>query len=163
MKKIFFAGLMVLIVSCSPYQRMILNPANLNGVLEDSCDMLIINQLKQAMETTSYGEVPDQNLFQVEMFSESECTYYTSKLYPPRTSDSAIWLLTIRLESVGKKEIILGNLFTIQPEKESTYTIHRRMKEYSQTEEFESGKYMVFTYFIENDSTTIVKLGKREF
>ena len=67
--------------------------------------------------------------------------------------------MTIRPATIGKNEIILGNLYTFYPKQDSTFIYLRRVKEYSQMKEFESGKYMVFTYFVKNETTTIVKKG----
>jgi len=98
-----------------------------------------------------------------DLIEESECVYYSYRLYPPLNKDSAIWVMTIRPVLVGKDEIILGNLFTFDPNQDSTFIYQRRVKEYSQMEDFESGKYVVFTYFVENDTTTIIKAGKRRY
>ena len=72
-------------------------------------------------------------------------------------------LMTIRQVLVGEDEIVIGNLFTFDLNQDSTFIFQRRVKEYSQMEEFESGKYVVFTYFVENDSTTIIKAGTRRY
>ena len=162
MKKIIAITILTSIFSCTPYQKLILIPANRNNILKDNCDVLVINQLRQSLDTIEYNKTLDQTRLIEDIIAESECEYYTNKFYPPR-EDSSIWLLTIRPVIVGKDEIILGNLFTFYPKQDSTFTFQRRVKEYSQKVEFESGKYVVFTYFVENDSTTMIKVGKRKF
>ena len=163
MKNIITITILVSIFSCTPYQRMFLSPANLNNFLEDSCDVLVINHLKQILETIEYDKTLDQTLLLEDLIKDSECEYYANRFYPQLHKDSAIWLLTIRPARVGVDEIILGNLYTFDPNQDSTFIFQRRVKEYSQMEEFESGKYVVFTYFVENDSTTIVKAGTRRY
>ena len=145
MKKIIAIAILTLIFSCTPYQRMFLSPANLNNFLEDSCDVLVINQLKQVLDTIEYNKTLDQISLLEDLIEESECVYYSNRFYPPLNKDSAIWLMTIRPVQVGKDEIILGNLYTFDPNQDSTFTFQRRVKEYSQMEDFESGKYVVFT------------------
>jgi len=142
---------------------MFLNPANLNYFLEDSCDVIVIKQLKLALDTFEHDITIDQTFLLENLIRESECEYYTNKIYPSLNNDSAIWLMTIRPVLVGKDEIILGNLYTFDPHQDSTFVFLRRVKKYSQMEDFESGKYILFTYFVENDTTTTAKAGKRRY
>ena len=65
--------------------------------------------------------------------------------------------------SVGKDEIIVGSLYKLFPGNESDLVFERRIKEYTQKSEFESGKYLGLTYYIENDTTMIVKLGTGKY
>jgi hypothetical protein len=163
MKKIIAIVISISIFSCSPYQRMFLSPANLNSVLEDSCDMLTITSLKQLLDTIEFDNTTKQNELLEDLINDPECKHYTYKLFPPKPEDSTIWLTTIRPVLIGKDEIILGNLYTFKPNQDSIFIFQRRMKEYSQKADFESGKYVVFTYFVENDTTTIIKVGTRMF
>jgi hypothetical protein len=163
MKKIITIAVFVAFVSCTPYQRLFLNKANLHSVLEDSCDVFVITRLKQILDTIEYEPIINQNLLLEDLINDSECEYYAYKLYPPHPNDSAIWLTTIRPLLVGKDKIILGNLYTFEPNQDSTFIFKRRIKEYSQKADFESGKYVVFTYFVKNDTTTIIKVGTRMF
>ena len=71
--------------------------------------------------------------------------------------------MTIRPVQVGHDLIILGNLYTLNPNQDSIFIFERRVKEYSQNDDFESGKYVVFTYYIENDTTTIIRTGTRKY
>jgi len=162
MKKIIAITILTTIFSCTPFQKLILIPANLNNILQDSCDILVINQLSQSLDTIDYNKILDQTRLLEVIIDETECEYFANKLYPPR-EDSTIWLMTIRPAPVGKREIILGNLYTLHPKQDSTFIFQRRVKEYSQMKKFESGKYIVFTYFVENDTTTIVKTGKGRY
>lgn len=161
MKKIITITILISIFSCTPFQRMIIIPANLNNFLEDSCDLLLVKQLKQSLDTIEYNKHIDQTRLLEELIKESECEYYANRLDPPH-EDSSIWLMTIRPELVGKSELIIGNLFTFDPNQDSTFIFQRRVKEYSQKEDFETGKYVVFTYFLENDTTIIIKAGTRK-
>ena len=163
MKQVIAITILITIVSCSPYQRMFLNPANLGSVLEDSCDLVVITRLKQSFDTIEYVNTINQNMTLEDLIKDSECEYYAYKFYPPPHKDSSIWLTTIRPVLIGKDEIILGNLYTFEPNQDSTFIFQRRVKEYSQKVDFESGKYVVFTYFVKNDSTTMIKVGKRKF
>jgi hypothetical protein len=163
MKKIIAIAVFISFFSCTPYQRLFLNPANLHSVLEDSCDVIVITRLKQILDTIEYDSTINQYLLLEDLINDSECEYYAYKFYPPHPNDSAIWLTTIRPVLAGKNEIILGNIYTFEPNQDSTFIFKRRMKEYSQKADFESGKYVVFTYFVENDTTTIIKLGTRMF
>ena len=147
--------------SCSPFQRMILNADNRNNFLEDSCDLQIITELKQSLDTIEYNKPLDQTRLLEDLINESECEYYAHEL-DPLHEDSAIWLMTIRPVLVGKDEIIVGNLFTFDHDQDSTFIFQRRVKEYSQKENFETGKYVVFTYFMENDAPVSIKAGKRK-
>jgi hypothetical protein len=158
MKKIIIITILASIFSCTPFQKLILIRANLDNFLKDSCDILVINRLSQSLDTIEYSTILDQNTLLEVIINETECEYFANKLYPPR-EDSTIWLMTIEPAHVGKGEIIIGNLYTLHPKQDSTFIFQRRVKEYSQMEKFESGKYIVFTYYIENDTTTIVKTG----
>lgn len=162
MKKIIAITILALIFSCTPYQKLILIPASRNSILKDSCDILVINQLRRSLDTIKYYETLDQTRVLDEIVSDIEYNYYENKFYPPR-EDSTIWLMTIRPAIVGKDEIILGSLYTFYLEQDSTFIFQRRVKEYSQMKEFESGKYMVFTYFVDNDTTIIIKTGTGSF
>ena len=162
MKKIIAIIIITSIVSCTPYQKLILIPANRNNILKDSCDVLVINKLRQSLDTIEYNKNLDQTRLLEEIINECECDYYANKFYPPR-EDSTIWLMTIQPVIVGKDEIILGNLYTFYPKQDSTFIFQRRVKEYSQMKEFESGKYLVFTFFVDNDTTTMVKVGTSMF
>ena len=163
MKQVIAIALLITIVSCSPYHRMFLNPANRVSLLADSCDLVLITSLKQSLDTIEYVNTINQNMTLEDLIKDSECEYYAYKFYPYPHKDSSIWLTTIRPVVIGKDEIILGNLYTFEPDQDSTFIFQRRVKEYSQKVEFESGKYVVFTYFVENDSTTMIKVGKRKF
>jgi hypothetical protein len=162
-KKFFTLAFIVTTLSCSPYQRLIVNPTHLNSVLKDSCDLLVMKQLKYVLDTNEFYPDNQQDMDFKEMAINTDCRYDASRLYPPSIIDSAIWLMTIRPVTVGKDEIILGSLYTVDQMQDSVYVLHRRIKEYQQKKDFESGRYMVFTYFIENDSTSIVKLGRRKY
>ena len=163
MKKVIAIVVFISFVSCTPYQRLFLNPVNLHRVLQDSCDVSVITRLKQILDTTGTDTHINKNLLLEDLINDSECDYYAYKFYPPHPDDPDIWLTTIRPVLVGKNEIILGNIYTFEPDQDSTFIFKRRMKEYSQKTDFERGKYVIFTYFIENDTTTIVKIGTRKF
>ncbi len=158
MKTILTILMLAALVSCSPYQQLMIVPAKRNNILKDSCDLALVSRLRYALDTVSYDQTPVQSRLLEELIQESECEYYAHLFYPPR-DDSSMWFLTIRPAMVGKEEIILGNLYTMYPGQDSVFVFHRRIKEYSQNKAFESGKYMGFTYFIENDSTAIIKTG----
>lgn len=158
MRNIIAIACLGLLFSCSPYQKMILLPVNRNMILKDSCDLLLIKQLNQSLDTIEYDQTQAQSKILEELIEESHCTYHATKVYPPH-QDSSIWLVIIRPASLGKDDFILGSLYTIYPREGSTLNFKRRMKVYTQQEKFESGKYMVFSYSIKNDSTTIVKKG----
>ena len=163
MKKIIAIAIFISFFSCTPYQRIFLSPTIRHTVLEDSCDVIVITRLKQLLDTIPYDSTIIQYHLFENLINDSECEYYAYKLIPPHPNDSAVWLTTIRPAIIGKNEIILGNIYTFDPNQDSTFIFKRRIKEYSQKTDFESGKYVIFTYFIENDSTTIVKLGTRKF
>lgn len=163
MKKIIAIAVFVSLFACTPYQRMFLSPAKLHGVLEDSCDVLVITRLKQILDTFGYDTIKNQNLLLEDLINDYDCEYYAYDFYPSHPEDSAIWLTTIRPVNLGKDEIILGNIYTFEPNQDSTFIFIRRMKGYSQKADFERGKYVVFTYFVENDTTMIIKAGTRKF
>ena len=163
MKKTIAVAVFISFFSCTPYQRLFLSPANLNTVLEDSCDVIVISRLIQMLDTIQYDSTINQHYLLENLIEDVNCEYYAYKFFPSHPNDSAIWLTTIRPTIVGNDEIILGNIYTFDPNQDSTFIFKRRIKEYSQKTDFESGNYVVFTYFIENDTTTIVKLGKRIF
>jgi hypothetical protein len=158
MKQIIVIAMLASVFSCTPYQKLMLIPANRNEILMDSCDLSVIRKLSQSLDTTGSNETFEQTRILEAIVSESECGYVAHKFYSPR-EDSTRWLLIIRPVTAGKDEIILGNLYTLHPKKDSSYIYQRRVKEYSQMNDFESGKYIVFTYTVLNDSTTIVKTG----
>jgi hypothetical protein len=162
MKKIIAITILTSVFSCTPYQKLILTPANRNDLLKDNCDVMVMNQLGQSLDTIEYSSTSYQTKLLEEIFEEFDCDYFAIKFYPPR-GDSTVWLTTIRPAIVGKDEIILGSLYTFYPHQDSAFVYQRRVKEYSQRKEFESGKYMVFTYYIEDDTTTIVKVGAGMF
>ena len=163
MKKIIAISILILGFSCTPYQRIFLNSANRSTFLEDSCDIFVIKQLKLLLDAAGYYKVDEQTLLLEDLLNASECEYYVNRFYPASDQDSTIWLLSIRPISTGKDELIIGNLYTFDPDQDSAFIFQRRVKEYSQTEDFESGKYVVFTYLIENDTTIIVKAGTSRF
>ncbi len=163
MKKIIALGLLSTIMACSPYQKMFLSPANYSVFLENSCDLQLISHLKQIIDTTEYWECNDPSIFLKEVKKDSSCTYYSKELFPPLHKDSAIWLRTIRPVRIGQDELILGNLYTFIPNQDSIFILTRRVKEYTQNEDFESGTYMGFTYYIHDDSTTVIKTGTRKY
>lgn len=158
MKQIILITVLASVFSCTPYQRLILMPANRNEILTDSCDLSVIYKLSQALDTIGSDESLEQTGLLDAIISESECEYFAHKLYPPG-EDSTLWLLTIRPVTSGKDEIILGNLYTLHPKTDSSYIFQRRVKVYSQMKDFESGKYIVFTYTVLGDTTTMVKSG----
>ncbi len=85
------------------------------------------------------------------------------ELFLSSDKDSVIWLRTIRPVKVGRAVIIIGNLYTLYPSNDPSLIFERRIKEYSQVDNFEGGKYIGFTYFLENDTTTIIKLGTKYY
>jgi len=161
MKKIIAVTVISSVFACTPYQKLIIAPAHRNTILMDSCDLSVIIQLRQSFDTINYNKTDDLTRNLEEIIGKWECDHYAYKFYPPR-EDSTLWLLMIRPATLNKDEIILGNLYTFHPNQGATFTFHRRIKKYSQKNSFESGKYLVFTYFIEDDTTTIVKKGKKE-
>ena len=164
MKKVFALVILTTIYACTPYQRMFLTPANLSTFLDDSCDVNVVSHLKQVIDTTElWWKIHDPTILLEAAESEPSCEYYSKELFFPLHKDSTIWLLTIRPIQVGKDEIILGNLYTFNPNQDSLFVFERRVKEYSQSDDFESGKYLVFTYYVEDDSTTVVKTGSRMY
>lgn len=162
MKKIFAFTLLGMIFSCTPYQKLMLNPAHRNSMLHDRCDVLLIDELRHSLDTIDPDQTSVQSGLLEEITGEFDCEYYTARFYPPR-EDSTLWFLTIRPVVVDEDEIILGNLYTFYPGGDSTFMFQRRVKAYSQMKEFESGKYVVFNYFAESDTTFAVKIGKRKF
>lgn len=162
MKKIIAITILTSILSCTPYQKLIFFPADRNAILMDSCDVSVLNRLRQSFDTIDFNRPVDQTGLMEKIIEESGCDYYATEFFPPR-GDSTLWLMTIRPVTVDQDEIILGNLYTFHPRRDSTFVFQRRVKEYTQMKEFESGKYMVFTYFADNDTTVIVKVGARSF
>jgi len=164
MKKIFVIVLQTTFFACTPYQRMFLAPANFSTFQDDSCDVNVISHLKQVIDTTEFWwRIHDHAILLEDVGADPRCEYYSKELFSPLHKDSTIWLLTIRPVQVGKDVITLGNLYTFNPNQDSIFIFERRVKEYSQNDEFESGKYLVFTYYIEDDTTTIVKIGSRMY
>jgi hypothetical protein len=162
MKKVFALIILTSLISCSPYQRMFLSSANRSTFVEDSCDVTVLRQLKQVTDTNEdWWKVQDPATLLGDVETDPACEYYSKKFLAPLHKDSTIWVMTIRPVQVGKKEIILGNLYTLKPNQDSGFVFLRRVKEYSQYENFERGKYVVFTYYLEDDSTSVVKLGSR--
>jgi len=162
MKLAIYITLLSLAFACSPYQKLIYYPAKRNSILLDSCDSLLISQMKQTLELMDPGSPFDPAALPDATPEAPGCRYDAVEVLPPR-ADSSIWLLAIRPATVGRDEIILGSLYTFYPGQDSTFTFIRRIKEYSQNREFEGGKYMVFTYYYQNDSLTVVKAGKNTF
>ena len=164
MKKVFALVILTSILACTPYQRMFLTPANLSTFLDDSCDVNVVSHLKQVIDTTEFWwKILDPAILLEDVKTDPTCKYYSKEIFSPLHKDSTIWLLTIRPVQVGKDEIILGNLYTFNPNQDSIFIFERRVKEYSQNDDFESGKYLVFTYYVEDDTTTIVKTGSRMY
>ncbi len=151
---------MTSVFSCTPYQKMLMLPAKGNDMLHQDCDLSVIKQFSQALDSIAYDNTDFQLWLLESLVEESGCEYYSYKFYPPHI-DSSIWLVTIRPALDGEEEIILGNLYTFFPnrKKGSPVMFQRRIKEYSQKEEFETGKYFVFNYTIEEDTTTVVRKG----
>ena len=163
MRRILSIALLATILSCTPYQRLILNPSNLNTLLNDSCDVEIMSQLKHMLDTTNNLEQKNPDILMGDFETDTCCEYYAKELFLSSDTDSAIWLRTIRPVKVGRAEILVGNLYTLYPTKDPSIIFERRIKEYSQSDNFEGGKYVGFTYFLENDSTTIIKLGTKYY
>lgn len=118
----------------------------------------MVRQVKQALDSVAYSDIQDAAEAFDQITRNSKCDYYANVIYPPG-DDQSVWLLTIRPIQDKGKEVILGNLYTFHYGKDSTFTYLRRVKEYSQKEEFESGKYVVFSYSVDDENTTIVKKG----
>lgn len=164
MKKIIAIVILTTFFSCTPYQRMFLAPANLSTFIDDSCDVNVISHLKQVIDTTEFWwRIHDPAILLEDVRPDPSCEYHSKKLISPLHKDSTIWLLTIRPVQVGKDEITLGNLYTFNPNQDSIFIFERRVKKYSQNDDFESGKYLVFTYYVEDDTTTVVKTGSRMY
>ncbi len=162
MRKVLTLIILTSILSCTPFQRMFISPANLSTFRQDSCDVNVLSHLKQVIDTTEFWwKVQDPTTLLEVVETDPICEYYAKKFLSPLHKDSTIWVLTIRPVQVGKNEIILGNLYTLEPNQDSGFVFLRRVKEYSQYDDFERGKYLVFTYYLEEDSTTIVKTGSR--
>ena len=138
--------------SCSPYQRLVLNPSNLSEFLNDSCDLRLIQAIGYESEISAY-----------ENENQDNCVYFTQRFMNAPEYDSSRWFLAIEPVLVGKDEIIVGNLYKIFPLNGSGLIYERRIKEYSQKKNFEGGKYMGFTYYVEDDSTKIIKLGTGKY
>ena len=164
MKNLFALFIFTTMLACTPYQRMFLTPTSRTSFLEDSCDIEVISHLKEVIDTTElWWSIHNPKILLEAAQTGLPCEYYSKELYSPLRKDSAIWLLTIRPVQVGKDEIILGNLYTFKPNQDSVFVFERRVKQYSQREIFESGKYFVLTYYVENGTTTIVKTGSRMY
>ncbi len=164
MKKVFVFVILTAILACTPYQRMFLTPVNLSIFIDDNCDVNVVSHLKQVIDTTEFWwKIQDLTILLEDDRIDPTCEYYSKQLFSPLREDSTISLLTIRPVQVRKDEIILGNLYTFIPNQDSIFIFERRVKEYTQYEDFERGKYMVFTYYVENDTTTIVRIGSRMY
>jgi hypothetical protein len=150
--KFLLAVMTGLLVSCSPYQRLTMNPSNLSQFLKDTCDLNLIKDLDQTTDNLVHEDS-----------ETSPCYFYSKQFLNSLEEDSIRWFLTIKPVQVGKKETVVGSLYTLPLQIDSAFVFERRIKEYSQKSEFEGGKYMGFTYYIENDSTSIIKLGTREY
>lgn len=163
MKKIMTIGLLSALLSCTPYQRLFINPAHLDSFLENSCDVEVIHQLKTVLDSTAYWTYEDPNVLLEHVDMDPACQYHLQRIFHPLEKDSAVWFLTIRTVQLGKDDIVLGNLYTFRPDQETLLSFERRVKQYTQTGEFESGKYVGFTYYVKDDSTSVVKTGTRIF
>jgi hypothetical protein len=115
------------------------------------------------IDTTSNLAHQDPDFLMGDIESDTCCEYYAKELFLPPDNDSAIWLRTIRPVKVGRADIIIGNLYTLYPNNDTSIIFERRIKEYSQIDNFEGGKYIGFTYFLHNDTTTIIKLGTKYY
>jgi hypothetical protein len=162
MKKTLIIALFLSCLSCSPYVRIFLSQESRSTFLEDSCDVHMIRQLHQVLDSTDIWTLQNPTMLLSNMVMDATCDYYTKKIYEPQENDSAIWLFTIKPFLTGKEQIILGNLYTLYPAQDSVIVLERRVKEYSQTEDFERGKYIILTYYIENDTTIRKHLGKKK-
>jgi len=162
MKKILTLALFLSFISCSPYLRIFVNQDSRNTFFEDSCDVRMINQLNDALDSTDYYTLQNPTTLLESIEMNSPCDYFTKKMYPAEQNDTTIWLFTIRPFQTGKKEIMLGNLYTLYPGQDSMLVLERRVKEYSQTEDFERGKYLILTYYIEDDTISRTHLGKKK-
>ena len=161
MKKILTIVVVLSFVSCRPYTQIFLSQESRTTFLEDSCDVYMISQLKYALDSIDYLTLQNPTMLLNSIEMGSPCDYYSRKMFHPQQGDTTIWLLTIRPFNTRNEEIILGNLYTLYPNQDSVLVLERRVKEYSQTKEFERGDYMILTYYIENDTTTRIHLGKR--
>ena len=162
MKKTFTIAFLCSLLSCTPYQKLFLSPKYSNTFLEDSCDVHMIVQLKQILDSTEYWTLQNPTILLDDIKLDASCEYYLKKLYHPQDKDSAIWLLTISPYQVKRKEVVVGNLYTFYPNQDSFIILERRVKEYEQYGEFESGQYIVLTYVIENGTTNSIELGPKE-
>ncbi len=178
MKKAILFSIIAVIMGCTPYQRLFLPTGNLQSFLRDSCDIQTVKNLKQLLDTADYRLHEDREAHPEEAMEDAManavadamedamedpfCKYLNGELIRPVYPDSSVWLLLIKPAQVGNDEIILGSLYTFPLNQDSVFRFIRRVKEYSQPREFESGKYVVFNYTIENDSTTIVRAGTRK-
>lgn len=163
MKKIVTIGLLSALLSCTPYQRLFLNPAHLDSFLENSCDVEVIHQVKSVLDSTEYWTYENPDILLNHVHIDTACQYHLQRFFQPLEKDSAVWFLTIRTVHVGKDDIVLGNLYTFRPDQDTLLSFERRVKQYAQANEFESGKYVGFTYYMKNDSTSVVKTGTRIF
>ncbi|MFO7671088.1 MAG: hypothetical protein R6W31_15630 [Bacteroidales bacterium] len=111
-----------------------------------------------------FPTIENPNTLLDDIVFDSECNYFQKQVFPPRDLDSMVWFFTIRPIQVGKHEAKIGSLYTLFPDtgSASKLIIERRVKEYSQTEKFEMGKYMVMTYVIEDDTVSSINLGNKE-
>ncbi len=177
MKKAILFSIIAVIMGCTPYQRLFLPTGNLQSLLRDSCDIRTVNNIKQLLDTADYRLQENREADSEEAMEDAmanavadamedavkdpSCEYLSGELIRPVYPDSSVWLLLIKPAQVGKDEIILGSLYTFPLNQDTIFRFILRVKEYSQHREFESGKYVVFNYTVENDSTTIVRTGTR--
>lgn len=165
MSKLVIIVLATTILSCTPYQRLFINSEARADFWTDSCDISMLTQLDHKLDSVDYLSLEDPNTLLDELLISSECDYAHQKLFPPRQTDSTIWLFTIRPYQVRDDEVLVGSLYTLfrSVEQDSVLILERRVKAYSQSKEFERGKYVVLTYIINDESNASVKLGKKKY
>ena len=163
MKKIIAAVLLSLFMACTPSQNLFFHPAAIRGILNDTCDVRMIRDLKLIHDSLGYWPFNDTLVLPDEVVTVDSCKFHLKKYYYPPAEDSAILLLTIRPYQMGRNEVVIGSLYSLNQNQDSIFSLERRIKTYTQKDEFENGTYMRFTYYIENDTSTIVKLGSMKY
>ena len=164
MKNVLTIALIFSSISCTPSQRLFFfHPAALGKVIKDTCDVYMIKHLKPILDTTDYWTYEDPAVLLDKIDMKDTCNCSLKKIYHPKEEqkDSSVWLLTIKPYQMKRKEIIIGNLYTLH--QDSIFILERRFKPYSQEIEFEGGSYIRLTYYIENDTTTIVRMGSMKY
>lgn len=114
LRKILISVFVIIILGCSPYQKIIVHPNSWFGLVIDTCDYFLLNNM---IDSLGFGNQL------IELASEEPCECIECRTMNFGPSDTIGSLFTVRPLQVGNDTALIERIYTVQEINDSSIII----------------------------------------